>query len=86
MLLPRFFFQQIGVFVGNFDGEFVDQFLRTFKHRSCVSKFRKDNQSHRKKRRGPSDRRIDHRQHAIGVRAHLFALDWICQVRLATSD
>jgi hypothetical protein len=34
----------------------------------------------------PAIRRIDHRQHAIRVRAHLFALDWIRQVRLATSD
>jgi hypothetical protein len=51
-----------------------------------VSKLRKDDEAHGQKRRGTRDCGINHRKHAIGIRAHLSALDWIREVRLATGN
>jgi hypothetical protein len=82
--LPRFFFQQVSVFVGNFDGELsINSCALSNTGAECANSGKQSVAP--EETGGARDRRIDHRQHAIGVRAHLFALDWIRQIRLATS-
>ena len=51
--------------------------------RRGVREFRKDDEPDRQKRRAADDGRIDHRQHAVGVRAHLPAIERIGIVDLA---
>jgi hypothetical protein len=50
-----------------------------------MRKLRKHYESHRQKRRRARDSRIDHREHAIRVRAHPAPIDRIRKIRLACS-
>src|SRR5690242_4171674 len=51
-----------------------------------MREFWKNDELHGKKGHRAGDRRINHRQHSVGARAHLFTLDRIRHVRLTTGD
>ena len=60
---------------------FSQQFVDGRKHRRGVRELGKHDQTHRQKRRAAGDRGIDHREHAIGVRAHVRSFERIGQSR-----
>jgi hypothetical protein len=82
----RFLLQTLGVLVGYLDRELVDQFRCGFEDGRRVCELRKDNETHGQKRRCARDRGVDHREHAIGVRAHRASIEWICEICLARCD
>ena len=80
-----FLLQTFGVLVRNLDRKLLDQFRSSLEDRRRVRKLRKYDQSHRQKRRRARDCRINHRKHAIRVRAHPAPIDRIRKIRLASS-
>jgi hypothetical protein len=71
------------VLVRDRNGELVEQVAHGGVHRRCVREFREHDQPHREERRAPGDSRVDHREHAIRVLAHVRAIRGIAQIRLA---
>ena len=69
--------EPLGVLVRNRHGELVEQLGDGREDRRRMRELRKHNEPHRQERRAARDRRIDHRQHAVGVRAHLRAIERI---------
>jgi hypothetical protein len=78
----RAFFQQVGVFIR------ISMASLSISSCALSNTGRREQIEtiifHRKKWRGQQSP-IDHRQHAIRICAHLLALDWIRQIRLATA-
>ena len=53
------------------------------KHGRRMRELREHDEPHRQERRAAGDGRVDHRQHAVGVRAHVRAVERIRQIGLA---
>ena len=60
--------EPVGVLVGNRHGELVGAARDGRKDRRRVRELRKHDEPDRQERRRAGDRRVDHREHAIGVR------------------
>ena len=80
---PRGAREAIGVLVGNRHGQPVEQLGDRGVGGRGVRELRKHDQANRQERRASGHRRVDHLQHAVGVRAHLAAISGIRQIRLA---
>jgi hypothetical protein len=83
VVLARLVRQAIGVLVGNRHRELPGQFGHGGEDRRGVGELGEDDQAHRQERGAAADRGVDHRQHPVGVGAHLRPLDRIGEVGLA---
>src|SRR6185436_18521671 len=73
----------IGVLVGDGHGQLLDQLGHGDEDGRGVRELGEDDEPDGKERGRPRYRGVDHRQHAVGVRAHLSAVDRVGQVGLA---
>ena len=82
-VLARLAFEAIGVLVRNRDGQLVEQLPHARIHGRRMRELREHDEPHREEGRAPGDRRVDHREHAVGVLAHVGAVGRIDQIGLA---
>ena len=86
VVLFGFLLEPLRMLVGYLNRELVDQFRGCFEHRRRVCEFRKHDEAHGQKWRRSRDGRVDHRKHAIRVRAHCASIEWIREICLATRN
>ena len=82
VVLARLGREPIGVLVRDRHGELLEQLGDGREDRRGVRELGEHDEPHRQERRAAGHRRIDHRQHAIGVGAHLRAVDRVGEVGL----
>jgi hypothetical protein len=86
VVLARFAVQALGVLVRNLHREHFVEFFHARIDRRRVRELGKHDEPHRQERAAAADGSVDHRQHAIGVGAHIGACRRVRQVRLARRD
>ena len=69
--------------VRNRHRELVEQLGDGWKDRRRVGELREHHEPDRQERRAPRDCRVDHREHAVGVRAHLTPVERVGEIGLA---
>jgi hypothetical protein len=74
------------VLVRDSDGEFVEKPFDRDEDRRGVSEFGEDDEADGQERGRARDSRVNHREHTLGVAAHLAALDRVRHVGLTGRD
>ncbi len=85
-MLARLLDEALGVFVWNLYRKFAPQFVNRRKYRRRVGKLGKHDETHRQKRCGARNSRVDHRDHPLGVAVHRPPVERIRVVSLAGSS
>ena len=81
-VLARLRVEAFGVLVRDRNGQLLDQLLDGRKHGRRVRELREHDETNRQERRAARNGGVDHREHAIRVRAHLRSIQRIREVGL----